>query len=137
MSLYRLVLYRLVVLNTRLYPVITNIFLLACYIGDIMGFYPHICRSYLVFGHSFLLDYDLIIRSLFFKMCKWHLILIFNMIIALIYESFYVNGYRISNGSIYMLFVLTLVIIIASIFYFKNGGRIKKINNKDAEKLHQ
>jgi hypothetical protein len=117
-------LYKLVVLNTRLYPVITNIFLLACYTGDIMGFYSHINRSYLV------------IRSLFFKMCKWHLVLIFNMLIALIYESFYVNGYRISNGSIYMLLVLTLVIIIASIFYFKNGGRIKKINNKDTEKLH-
>lgn len=81
---------------------------------------------YLVFGHSFLLHYDLIIRSLFFKMCKWHLILIYNMIFALLYELLYILGYRISNVSKFVLLVLTIGVLNSSIFYFKNGSKFKK-----------
>lgn len=127
-------LYRIMLLNTRMIPVIVNAFILCVYTASVLHHYDNVYRFYLVFGQSFLFIYDLVIRSLFFKMCAWHIVLIANMSLALIYETLYQFGVEVPIPIYAVLFTLCAGCFISAIlFTFSRNGKKRKENiRKDA-----
>ena len=80
--------------------------------------------TYPIFGHSLLMDMMILIMSIRFKFCKWHQILILNLIAIISIEWLSVNVGFIPDTHDYiatLTALMSITILISTILYYKHG----------------
>lgn len=105
-------------------PVYKTIWLILFYFGFMQkGFY--------FIGHSFEYDLLLLLLSFMFRHCLWHKILIFDCMIALLFQYLQEEkGIFLSVSFTDFAYVLIIIAVIATLTFFANGVIFKKNNHK-------
>ena len=114
---------RVLINLVRIYPIICNIWILLCMVGQI--FYIDISeKTYTFFGQSFFTNAIILLLSYKFRFCLWHRILIYSMTFTLFTETLNIWGIE-NNYYFYIVLIFVLLSIVLSIILYKINGCFK------------
>ena len=101
----------------KTYPIITNLYILACMIMVWVGFPIH-NYLYTTLGYAIIPTIIFTIQSVAFKFCVWHRLLLINMIIVSICEFVVVNFESLYDGKCYLITIAAITSLMSFISVF-------------------